>query len=185
MSRIKKKKLKPTDQFFLIFPHRSNIISFCHNSLLQKSSLVESQPAYPKEVGAQMVYFLEDDDITCPHLSLPRGGEGKKCVFLQALPVVSWAEVCVSYFLFLIWNSTLLPIATSSLARSTFSLFTLECVTPWYSRKRKERFMSQLDDKVSFSCEHACAYIDPTGISTAVTSKLTEEISQQARMKAN
>lgn len=45
--------------------------------------------------------------------------------------------------------------------------------------------MSQLDDKVSLSCEHACTYIDPTGISTAVTSKLTEEISQQAQMKAS
>lgn len=28
------------------------------------------------------------------------------------------------------------------------------------------------------SVERACAYIDPIGISTAVTNKLTEEISQ-------
>ena len=62
----------------------------------------------------------------------------------------------VSDFMFPIWNSLLFPVGTSSLARSTFPPLALE-----------------RGIQVS-----VCAYTDPTGISTAATDKLTEEISQ-------
>jgi len=71
-----------------------------------------------------MVCFLEVYGLTCHLLSLPRGGQAKACVSLctHSGSLGKSLGLCM----FLIWNSLLFPVGTSSLARSTFTLLALE-----------------------------------------------------------
>ena len=80
--------------------------------------------------------------------------------------------------MFMIWNCLLIRhVERAVMLPSRYLSSSQVCFSPvysgsWYSRRRKRRLMSQLDNKMHFYCECACAYIDSTGISTAVKSQV-------------